>query len=281
MKRNILTTLGLTTFFILAIVITSSIGNEGVHSVYANVAGSPGNKTGSPSDNFSCVLCHTGSAVNSGTGTPSITAPGLVSGYIPGQTYTISASIVQTGINKFGFEVTAERDANNAKIGTFILTNAANTRFPLGSILTAVTHTNAGSLGTNSKTWSFDWTAPVAGTGDVTFYGSFNSTNGTGQTNGDKIYTTSLSVAENTGAGIGDYNTALNAKVFPNPVVSNFEIVSDENIDAVEVYNLRGQKMIAVNQPNGKVNIETLPGGIYFVKINAEGKVSTQKLIKK
>ena len=43
----------------------------------------------------------------------------------------------------------------------------------------AITHTSSGISTTgDSNSWSFDWTAPASGTGDVTFYGAFNAANG-------------------------------------------------------------------------------------------------------
>ena len=91
MKKNILSTIGLTAFFATAIIIASSLGNEGTHSVYAYTGGSPGQKTGSPGDGSTsnCTGCHTGT-INSGNGTGAITAKGLAGGYVPGQTYTIT-----------------------------------------------------------------------------------------------------------------------------------------------------------------------------------------------
>lgn len=280
MQRNILTTLGLTAFFILIIVIASSIGNEGVHSVYARVAGSPGNYSGSPSDGNSCVQCHTGSAVNSGVGTPSISAPGLVSGYVPGQTYTITASIIETGIFDFGFQVTAERDANNAKTGTFILTDAVNTRFPfnLTTILTSITHTNSGTAGFNSRTWTFDWTAPGAGTGSVTFYGSFNSANGTGQSNGDKIYTTSLNVIEG-GVGMEEKNIFTDVKIYPNPTSSFIKIFTNEEINNLKIYNIDGQIVLKEVKPRSTINVQHLSSGVYFVQLSNNERVSLKKLL--
>ena len=70
----------------------------------SNASGSPGGKTGSPTDGETCTGCH-----YAGTGTgATITTNIPSSGYIPNQVYTITTEINQTGINKFGFEITAE-----------------------------------------------------------------------------------------------------------------------------------------------------------------------------
>jgi hypothetical protein len=45
-------------------------------------------------------------------------------------------------------------------------------------------------------TWNFQWTAPAAGTGPVTFYVASNAANNNGSTSGDEIYTDSYTLLE-------------------------------------------------------------------------------------
>jgi len=56
----------------------------------------------------------------------------------------------------------------------------------------AASHISGETIGSGNISWSFDWIAPTAGTGDITFYGAFNSTNSNSSTSGDEIYTTSF-----------------------------------------------------------------------------------------
>ena len=109
MKKNILATIGLSIFFGLSILMISSLTPNSTYSAYANGGGSPGSRTNSPGDLGNCTGCHSGT-INTGPGVASITAPSLAAGYVPGQTYTITGSITQSAINKFGFEITAERN---------------------------------------------------------------------------------------------------------------------------------------------------------------------------
>ncbi|MEZ5148111.1 MAG: choice-of-anchor V domain-containing protein [Bacteroidales bacterium] len=154
--------------------------------------GSPGGKTGSPGDGgHTCTDCH------GGTASPQegwITSTIPADGYIPGQTYTITATGTHVGVTKFGFEVTSE-NANAQKVGTLIVTNSNQNQ--LANNNKSITHKSSGTTPSgNSKTWSFDWTAPAEGTGDVTFYGAFNAANGNGNTSGDVIYKSTLAVTE-------------------------------------------------------------------------------------
>ena len=95
--------------------------------------GSPGGKTNSPNDiaanasNNACNSCHY--AALGDESDVSITTNIPSSGWIPNNTYTITASIQNSGITKFGFELTAEKSDNNNKYGTFLLTNPAETKY--------------------------------------------------------------------------------------------------------------------------------------------------------
>jgi hypothetical protein len=152
--------------------------------------GSPGGKTGSPTDGVNCTQCHT---AGSGTGA-TITTNIPSTGYVPGTTYTITATVAQTGINKFGFEITAEKNAGGTKTGTFFVTNSTQTKLINNN--TAITHEAAGTSGTNNKSWSMDWQAPTSGTGAVTFYGSYIAANGNGQNTGDTYHPANLTFNE-------------------------------------------------------------------------------------
>lgn len=60
-----------------------------------------------------------------------------------------------------------------------------------------ITHTVVTTqTGTNSRTWTFQWTAPAAGTGTVTFYAAMNATNSSNSSAGDMIYSSNLVLAE-------------------------------------------------------------------------------------
>ena len=160
--------------------------------LYSYTGGSPGGKTGSPGDGgATCTQCHSGTAQAQG-GLISTTIP--FSGYEPGQTYTVTVTESLTGISKYGFELTAE-STGGVKQGTFSVTDPARVKKVNGG--NAVTHTSGGTVASgDSISWSVDWTAPAAGTGQVTFYTAVNATNSNGGNSGDQIYTGSRMVSE-------------------------------------------------------------------------------------
>ena len=246
----------------------------------ANTSHSPGAKTGSPADGANCTACHTG---NTQTVTSWISSNIPSTGYVPGTKYTITLTGKHTGVVKFGFELTAE-NAQNAKIGTFSITNSTETQ--LTNMMHAVTHTGNGlTPSSNSKTWSFDWTAPVAGSGDVTFYASLNAADGNGSASGDVIYNTNYTYIEDLNAGIENENQNKMFSVFPNPSTDILNIKLN-NTEAYEmsVLDITGKQMlteiIRSQTEVYRLDISELPQGVYFIHLKSEHKLLTKQFVK-
>lgn len=246
----------LTIFFLLSL---NSISNQN---------GSVGGKTGSPGDNgVLCTQCHAGTS-NTGSGIAEIITNIPSSGYIPGQTYEIKAKISEFGTNKFGFELTAEKNTNDAKIGDFSLVNTSHTK--LVDSNDAVTQLTAGTAPINGgdffREWTMNWTAPVEGTGDITFYAAFNAANGNGQNTSDNIYTVSHLIGENN-LSLHQNNKNL-LTVYPNPANDYIIIEGNNAISRVEFVNLEGRSFnnLSINN-NQRINIEAIPAGIYFIHL--------------
>jgi len=127
-----------------------------------NPTGAPAAKTGSPGDGSNCTECHGGTAT---TTAGQITSNIPATGYVPGTTYQITATNPLTGTGKMGFEVSPQ-NAAGTQLGTLV----AGSGSKLVGGTKYVTHSNAN---TTTNTWTFSWVAPVAGTGQVTFYGAF------------------------------------------------------------------------------------------------------------
>ena len=154
----------------------------------SKLTGSPGGKTGSPMDNSDCTSCH--SVLGTTVSTTNITSNIPITGYVPGNTYTITASL--NNLEENGFEITCEENTNNTKTGTFFNTNAIENQLVNNG--NSITHTAAGS---SSNTWSFDWEAPSIGTGNITFYGAFITAGYPGGSNlGDYLTLSTLSASE-------------------------------------------------------------------------------------
>lgn len=191
MKKVVLSIITIVTIFVAFGYVTKS--------AHSSTSAAPAGRTGSPGDggpSQSCARsgCHTGgSNPVSGSANASITSTIPATGYIPGQTYTITGFVQATGLQKFGFQISPQNTAGTQR-GTNVITDATNTQLVGGNKY--VTHRTAGTAGNGSRTWSFNWVAPAAGTGEFSFYGAFNATNSGGNSSGDIIYLEELPVVE-------------------------------------------------------------------------------------
>lgn len=236
-------------------------------------SGTPGSKTGSPIDVNTCTQCHSGTSILQDDW---ISSNIPASGYVPGETYTITATGNHTGAAKFGFEITSE-DATK-KVGTFVITDPNTTK--LANNNNSVTHKSDNAATSGSRTWSFNWTAPEAGTGNITFFGAFNAANGNGSTSGDVIYTSQLAISE-TSVGIND-NNSVKLTIFPNPVKDFLNIKSESKIKNIKIIDLLGKQIFnksGINNKFEKINSNILINGVYFIIIEGDNFLKKEKII--
>jgi len=146
----------------------------------------PAEKTGAPNES-TCMDCHLGNDLNASDGSLMLTVPET---YIPNEVYTVVVNLSHTGQSKWGFEMTA-LDADGARAGAFAADDAGNTGLTEANDKQYIHHTTAGTAaGTNdAHSWEFEWTAPDADIGPITFYTAGNAANNDGGTTGDYIYT--------------------------------------------------------------------------------------------
>ncbi|MBA3971489.1 MAG: T9SS type A sorting domain-containing protein [Bacteroidetes bacterium] len=246
-----------------------------------NVAGAPIGKTGSPGDASNCTGCHAGTASAGG----SITSDVPASGYIPGTTYTITASITVSGLSRFGFEVSPQ-SATGLQKGSLVVTNSTETKL-VGSTAKYITHKTAGTSGVGFKTWSFNWTAPVSGSGNAIMYGAFMASNANGTNTGDQVFLSNLLIQEDLTASIASYASEIGMVIYPNPAQEKLyvkTIDAYENIGTLEIIDISGRIIKTINYEKlsqGKsIDITDLPGGVYVLRIHSDNGIGIKKFIK-
>ena len=96
----------------------------------------------------------------------------------------------------------------------------------------------------------------------------------------DEVYVDNIYLYKDPTASIGDLD--FNFEVYPNPVNDVLNVISAESIDMVKIYDLTGRivKQAAPNKANFNVDVADLSNGVYLVKLNADNKEVTTKLIK-
>lgn len=247
---------------------------ERVEKVYNRTA-APAGHSGSPADGKNCTACHFGTA-EAKTNIITSDIPGT--GYVPGNTYTITVTLNNAGTSRFGFQLSPQ---NNA--GTMLGTWGANTTETQVISGKWATHKLASTSGTDTKTWTLQWTAPSAGTGDVTFYGAFNIANGDNTTSGDKIWTSSLTVSEQGANSLKEAGIlSMNAYVSGNELMIAWNEPSDESAQ-VTLVDMQGKVAAKWGIENRTTSFSAalpqLEAGVYVVRVESEGLKGTQKVL--
>ena len=241
-------------------------------SITGFVGGSPGGKTNSPMDGQNCTMCHAGT-LNSGQGAVSISTNIPSTGYIPLAIYTITVEASHPSLTKYGFELTAE--SFNMKVGGFIITNSSQTKLTNGN--NSVTHKSSGTLGSATKTWTVNWTAPNAGQMTVDFYATSVTANGNTNNSGDNVYTISHTVNKNVNTAINTVSENINVFSYND----NIKIEGNKNLSSVKIYDISG-KMVS-NHTNlmlpATISTSNFSSGIYIVNtLDENGNRQTNKI---
>ena len=192
--RRIIASIGI----VLGFTLSASLGGPPGVALAAEMRSTlpPAGRTGAPGEG-TCIGCHGDFALNSGNGALSVTAP---SSYVGGTTYPVTVTLGDPGQSVWGFEVTA-LTAANAMAGSFANT-ALTTQIQTSNSRMYASHTTQrGADGTFPGTadgpvsWTFNWVAPVSGSGNVTFYAAAVAGNGSGEP-GSYTYTTTRTTTE-------------------------------------------------------------------------------------
>jgi len=162
------------------------------HSIISSPDGAPSGYAYDKASNYrSCAYsgCHSGTAVFADTSIAKITSNIPSTGYIPGQTYTFTATVTKPGYSRFGFQASPQDSLGNYK-GTMIVTNTTKTKITGTKY---ITHTQSGN---NQSSWSWNWVAPALGSGQVKMSGALMAANNNGGTSGDSVYKVSVTINE-------------------------------------------------------------------------------------
>ncbi len=78
------------------------------------------------------------------------------------------------------------------------------------------------------------------------------------------------------------FASATELKLFPNPVTAMLTVASENKIDAIGIYNLLGQEVMAANVGSTQTDLDLsgLAAGTYVIKIKTGTSVQTKKIVK-
>jgi hypothetical protein len=236
----------------------------------SNTGGKSGAFSGSPGDGgTSCTACHSGGNFGASV---AITHDIPTTGYLLNTTYNVTVTGTSSA-SAHGFQMTAEKVADDSKIGTLI--EGTTSSLTNGGV--NITHTNS-----SNSSWTFQWKSPATDEGKVTFFAALNAANDNGGTSGDQVVTgdsgqiSSLSVAD---------AKRLNFEMYPNPAATDLiiQLPSGANEATVEFYDYIGRMSLSkkISNSDSQINVSNLNKGVYLLKVLSDDKIGIQKFIKK
>ncbi len=243
-----------------------------------------GDHSGAPGET-NCTACHGGTA-NTGSGLLEFHV-GNDSTYVPGQTYTCTVKMTQTGLDKFGFVNLALKNSGNTTIGAFNLVDAVRTRkYTLGG-RNYLSHTPCGAdADTIGKSyWTYSWTAPASNVGAITLYISGLAANHNEATTGDFTYTKTIVLNQSAASSIDEIPGILSElNVYPNPASDylsvSFQIDVSEAV-SIELIDIDGKKIEVFKKElltpgmikkSIDIKYKNIKPGIYFMKVSVGDK---------
>jgi uncharacterized protein (TIGR03437 family) len=268
-------------------------------AVFAYSTGPDPGKCAVPGESTCAEIgCHTGTAVNGGSGSVTVAFPNGLT-YTPGVKQHLVVTIADPSQRRWGFQLTARVAAGTGtQAGTFTstdrftlvmcasasLVNSQEMDFgtaqncPASLPLTYIEHSIDGSsrFQPQSGTYEFDWTPPSTSPGSIAIYVAGNAANGDANNTGDRIYSRNYTLTP-AAAGGGGNKPALAPGSIHN--------VSDQpGISAGSSVEIKGTNLSAIAPPgrtwrdsevvNGKlptsldgtsVTINGKPAFVYYI----------------
>lgn len=247
--------------------------------------GTSAGTTGAPGE-ANCTNCHNGTAQDGSNENILQVLDGTtpVTSYIPGRQYAIKLTMASNPAKK-GFQATALTTANNMA-GTF--TGITGNTSINGSTRKYANHTNSSNTVNNAASWNWNWTAPNAGTGKVTFYVASNKANNNNGTNGDAIYLSQHDFTEQQTTEIEEFefnnNVVIGLDNESNKITFQFELnqLSKVSINIVDTNgkSVFNKKSIKTQIGNNHYDISThdFKSGMYIVNFFINNKAFSRKV---
>jgi hypothetical protein len=263
----------------LALIVFQSFDTKSLRKVDGTEPG----YTGSPGDSLkNCTVCHGGTAVAiEGWITSNIPT----TGFVPGNTYKITATNTSLSHNRFGFSISPQA-INGTLLGKLIVTDTARTK--LNGNDKYITYRPAGVPNDDKAIWEFEWVAPADTVNEVVFYGAFNS-NQDGHKGGDLTRLSTLKVFKEGFTGGAELSFGLNQRLYPNPCNDYLEISMDIPVSSettISLCDLNGkvvetlfQNFVKVGTINEKINMTHVKSGVYLVQTETGKLISRKKIL--
>ena len=248
--------------------------------------------------------CHSTSATSTIAVTLELDSAGGVATthYKAGMTYTVKIIGTNTGTSlpKYGFQLDAMKGTAPATTvsdaGTWATTGLpTNTHITVPgtyTYLTVAEHSAALTLTGSTFTQSFTWTAPVAGTGVISFWGAANFVNGNAAADAGDVWNTNHLVINEWPAttSVASVSNEISVTAYPNPVSTSLNVKMEnaqEGTYSLRVIDINGRMVanenIIVTSADATTNINTAnwANGTYHVQLQKDGFSKTIAVVKR
>lgn len=184
-----------------------------------------------------------------------------VNSYIPGESYTIIVDVDHDGFPAgYGFQITSLENTFNSASG-FFSDLPSRTREVLIGDRQYIEQSNIIDM----MPISLNWTAPVSGTGELSFYAAVNLVNGNGSSSGDGADTVKLTIAENLSSSLPGIQHDPNL-FYPNPASSSININCSENCTVLRILSMDG-RLCDEYAYNNFLDVSALIPGQYILQV--------------
>lgn len=242
--------------------------------------------TGAPGDGpNTCVTCH-----NSGGsfGTVSIDLEiedmngNAVSTYMADSMYSMTITVNHSMGNPagFGFQMICLEDDSDSNVPGWS-NPSSNAQLSTSGGRNYVEQDGIST----SNVFTVDWTAPEAGTGDLTFYLGANAVNGANGNNGDRAALSSVSISETlvdtmdtTTTNVAHLPGRPSWRVYPNPAHGQILFDGLESGSQVSIYDVQGALVRTEWFTAFKeMDVRDLEPGLYLIR--SENRSEVQRLL--
>ena len=68
-------------------------------------------------------------------------------------------------------------------------------------------------------------------------------------------------------------------EIYPNPSQGIIQLESSIIFSSLEVFSTKGKQLLIINEPTNKIDLSSIPRGVYILKFKSENATFVRKLI--
>lgn len=222
-------------------------------------------RTGAPGSQPICSACHSGGNYDV---SPFVMLTDLDNttefpAYVPGETYLLQFFLNESTQMAAGFGLQSTLLTSNGQSAGAFSNPSSNGQLENANNRHIFEHNDL----SESNTFTVHWTAPAAGSGDVTLYYAGIAANGNSGTGGDATFSGSQTWFEGTSSAVHLESRPVQVAAMDGAITITGGTVRPEQ--RIDVFDMRGQKVAVTHRSDFRQTISThgWPSGAYIVRL--------------